>query len=357
MIACGDSHELLKDVEDSSVDLILTDPPYNIGKYSTGDIMLPGRSSLNNGIGEWDLADFRPEDWCDEFIRVLKPTGNLFIFTTYNQIGRWHACLDHRFDTTQFMIWHKTNPAPKIFKAGFLNSCEMIFCCWNKGHTWNFLSQKEMHNFIESPICMVPERIRDPKHPAQKPVAILKKILKIASNEGDLILDPFMGVGSTGVAAMEMGRRFIGMELDRAYFTAASRRMREIKEEGNTMTAVIAATAGALTVNVSQVGLDPILKWAGGKERELPIIVENMPKEFDRYYEPFVGGGAVCMAVSARESLVNDKSEELISLYRAIQEQNNRVFKLIEEISASWQEMIKFAESDRALYEGYLNFR
>ena len=357
MIACGDSHELLKDVEDSSVDLILTDPPYNIGKYSTGDIMLPGRSSLNNGIGEWDLADFRPEDWCDEFIRVLKPTGNLFIFTTYNQIGRWHACLDHRFDTTQFMIWHKTNPAPKIFKAGFLNSCEMIFCCWNKGHTWNFLSQKEMHNFIESPICMVPERIRDPKHPAQKPVAILKKILKIASNEGDLILDPFMGVGSTGVAAMEMGRRFIGMELDRAYFTAASRRMREIKEEGNTMTAVIAATAGALTVNVSQVGLDRILKWAGGKERELPIIVENMPKEFDRYYEPFVGGGAVCMAVSARESLVNDKSEELISLYRAIQEQNNRVFKLIEEISASWQEMIKFAESDRALYEGYLDFR
>ena len=61
MIACGDSHELLKDVEDSSVDLILTDPPYNIGKYSTGDIMLPGRSSLNNGIGEWDLAEANGE--------------------------------------------------------------------------------------------------------------------------------------------------------------------------------------------------------------------------------------------------------------------------------------------------------
>jgi site-specific DNA-methyltransferase (adenine-specific)/modification methylase len=80
------------------------------------------------------------------------------------------------------MIWHKTNPAPKIYKAGFLNSCEMIFTCWNKKHTWNFLSQSEMHNFIESPICMKPERLSNPKHPAQKPVSILKKLIEIVKN-------------------------------------------------------------------------------------------------------------------------------------------------------------------------------
>ncbi len=229
LIFCGDSRDLLQTVADASVDLILTDPPYNIGKYSTGDIHLPGRASLNNRISEWDLVDLNPADWCDEFIRVLKPTGNLFIFTTYNQIGRWHSCLDHRFDTSQFMIWHKTNPPPKIFKAGFLNSCEMIFCCWNRGHTWNFQSQNEMHNFIESPICMAPERIKNPKHPTQKPVAILKKILTIASNKGDVVLDPFMGVGSTGVAAKELGRRFIGMELNQMYFDAAKQRLEKSK--------------------------------------------------------------------------------------------------------------------------------
>jgi hypothetical protein len=123
------------------------------------------------------------------------------------------------------MIWHKTNPAPKIFKAGFLNSCEMIYCCWNRGHTWNFLSQTEMHNFIESPICMRPERLADPKHPTQKPTSILKKIITIASNSGDIIFDPFMGVGSTGIASLALGRKFIGFELDEAYFNAARDRI------------------------------------------------------------------------------------------------------------------------------------
>lgn len=221
----GDSKELIKKIPDQFVDLILTDPPYNIGKHSTGNIPLPGRSAINNDVALWDQVDFHPEEWVDEFLRILKPTGNLFIFTSYNQLCRWYDCLDHRMDTTQFMIWHKTNPAPKIFKAGFLNSCEMIYCGWNKKHTWNFISQAEMHNFIESPICMRPERLSNPKHPAQKPTAVLKKIVTIASNEGDVVFDPFMGVGSTGVAAQALRRRFIGFELDEAYFNASKERI------------------------------------------------------------------------------------------------------------------------------------
>lgn len=221
----GDSRDLIKKIPNHSVDLILTDPPYNISRYSTGNIHLPGRSAINNDLAEWDRLEFIPSEWVDELLRILKPTGNIFIFTTYNQIGKWHDCLDHRFDTTQFMIWHKTNPAPKIFKAGFLNSCEMIYCCWNKGHTWNFISQAEMHNFIESPICMRPERLTDPKHPAQKPTSILKKIITIASNPGDVVFDPFMGVGSTGIASLDLGRKFIGFELDEVYFNAALERI------------------------------------------------------------------------------------------------------------------------------------
>ena len=227
-ILCGDSKEIIKRIPDNSIDFILTDPPYNLGQHSTGNIPLPGRSALNNDVAEWDLIDFKPEEWADEFIRILKPTGNLFIFTSYNQIGRWYNCLDRKFDTSNFMIWHKTNPAPKIFKAGFLNSCEMIFTCWNKKHTWNFISQAEMHNFVESPICMRPERLSDPKHPTQKPISILKKMIEIASNEDDIIFDPFMGVGSIGVAALELERRFIGIELDENYFNAAKKRIDSI---------------------------------------------------------------------------------------------------------------------------------
>jgi len=99
---------------------------------------------------------------------------------------------------------------------------------WNKGHTWNFLSQKEMHNFFESPICMGKERVKDPKHPTQKPVKLLKHIIKIASNEGDVVFDPFMGVGSTGVAAIEVNRKFIGIEISENYFKTAKNRIEDV---------------------------------------------------------------------------------------------------------------------------------
>ena len=235
-ILCADSREIIKRIPDNSIDFILTDPPYNLGQHSTGNIPLPGRTAMNNDVAEWDMVDFNPEEWADEFIRILKPTGNLFIFTSYNQLGRWYNCLDHKFDTTNFMIWHKTNPAPKIFKAGFLNSCEMIFTCWNKKHTWNFISQAEMHNFIESPICMRPERLSNPKHPAQKPVSILKKMIEIASNKDDIIFDPFMGVGSMGVAALELDRRFIGVEREENYFIAAKQRIINVLNNKHIMT-------------------------------------------------------------------------------------------------------------------------
>lgn len=220
-----DCLEYIKSLPDKSIDLILTDPPYNIAQYSTGNIYLPGREALNNDIAEWDTKPLNPADFLFDFKRILKPNGNIFIFTSYNLIGKWHEVFDTEFDTFQFFIWHKTNPAPKIFKNGFLNSCEMIICLWNKGHKWNFSNQKEMHNFFESPICMAPERLRNPKHPAQKPVKLLSHIIKIASNPNDIVFDPFMGVGSTGVAAKICERKFIGCEIDPIYYEAACKRL------------------------------------------------------------------------------------------------------------------------------------
>ena len=86
-----------------------------------------------------------------------------------------------------------------------------------------------MHNFFQSSICMAPERLKDPNHPTQKPVKLLSHLLNIASNEGDMILDPFMGVGSTGVAALENDRKFIGIELEKIYFNAAQKRLKNIQ--------------------------------------------------------------------------------------------------------------------------------
>jgi len=221
----GDCFELIKDVEDNSIDLILTDPPYNLGKYSTGNLKFKGRKEVNNNIADWDMVDLEPHKIADEFVRILKPQGNLFVFCSYNLIGKWFEALNDKFDTFQFMIWHKTNPTPKFFKNGFLNSCEIIICCWNKGHKWNFTNQRDMHNFFESPICMGRERLKDPKHPTQKPLALLKHIIKITTDENDLVYDPFMGVGSTGEACLNLNRKFQGVELDTNYYEATNRRL------------------------------------------------------------------------------------------------------------------------------------
>lgn len=382
----ADSRDVIKHIPDNSIDFILTDPPYNLGQHSTGNIPLPGRSAMNNDVAEWDMIDFNPEEWAEEFIRILKPTGNLFIFTSYNQLGRWYNCLDHRFDTSNFMIWHKTNPAPKIFKAGFLNSCEMIFTCWNKKHTWNFISQAEMHNFIESPICMRPERLTNPKHPAQKPVSILKKMIKIASNMDDIIFDPFMGVGSTGVAALELDRRFIGVELDKSYFDAAKVRIESIINNTNKMnnkksyktqeTGMVCESSmpeyttlyeiddffnsNEINEEVTEMniasGLSPIVKWPGGKEKELKHIIPNAPR-FERFFEPFVGGGSVFMGVTAKEYYINDFSTELIELYRSIATSDIDFFRYTEAMDQSWKNAETFFYDNLILVSRYIDYR
>ncbi len=231
-VACADSAKHIKTIPDHTVDLILTDPPYNLSPYSTGNMKFSWRSDLNNDLAEWDREEFIPAKWLHDFSRVLKPTGNIFAFTSYNLLGQWHDAFDPEFDTFQFMVWHKTNPAPKIRRAGFLNSCELIVCVWNKGHTWNFGKQSDMHNFIETPICMGKERLKVPKHPTQKPIRVLEHIINLATLEGDLVYDPFMGVGSTGVAALNLRRRFLGVELDEAYFAAADKRLIETSCNG-----------------------------------------------------------------------------------------------------------------------------
>ncbi len=385
-VLCADSKNIIKRIPDNSIDFILTDPPYNLGQHSTGNIPLPGRSAMNNDVADWDMVDFNPEEWADEFIRILKPTGNLFIFTSYNQLGRWYNCLDLKFDTSNFMVWHKTNPAPKIFKAGFLNSCEMIFTCWNKKHTWNFISQKEMHNFIESPICMRPERLSAPKHPAQKPVSILKKMIEIATNKNDIIFDPFMGVGSTGVAAIELERRFIGVELDKDYFEAANNRINMTLNKSNkpkdsyflanectdmvqepsvgmqtTLFAIdnffgsYAPTVQSVTIERNS-NLSPIIKWPGGKEKELKHIIPNLPK-FEKYFEPFVGGGSVFMGINAKEHYINDFSEELIQLYNCISKTDKQFFLYAEAMDISWENAERFFHNNKELVDVYIGYR
>lgn len=103
--------------------------------------------------------------------------------------------------------------------------------------------------------------------------------------------------------------------------------------------------------------MKPFIKWAGGKEKELPIILNNIPKSFERYIEPFVGGGAVYFALNKSNSIINDKSEELINLYRLIQEGNEEFLTKIDELFHNWTLLEKVIENNQTellnLYKGY----
>lgn len=222
-----DCRNLLTRLPEKSIDLILTDPPYNLSQYSTGNISLPDNKIIHNNIAQWDNISISPQDFVVDFKRILKPTGNIFIFTSYNLLGKWHEAFNKEFSTFQIFVWHKTTPTASVYKNSFLNSCELIVCLWNRSHHWNFLSQNKMHNFFECSSCTYPEKIANPKHPTQKPLALLEHLILIASVPNDIIFDPFMGVGSTGEAALKNNRRFIGSELDETYFNATFDRLKQ----------------------------------------------------------------------------------------------------------------------------------
>ncbi len=127
-------------------------------------------------------------------------------------------------------IWHKLNPMPRNMNLHFVNSTEAWVYFTYKKKTGTFNNDgKVLHDFIETAVAANGER-KYGKHPTQKPVQLMEFFIKVLTNEGDTVLDPFMGSGSTGVAAKKNNRNFIGIEIDENYFQIATRRIQEVKE-------------------------------------------------------------------------------------------------------------------------------
>lgn len=233
----GDFYEEVKKIGNGSVDLILTDPPYNIARENEFD--LEGRSNISQDFGEWDKHEERKfinsfSLWATEWARILREQGSGYVFTSDSYISHLRSALEQAgLHVKATIVWHKTNPGTQVVKTNFKSSVEYIlfFTKGEGGHTFNWQGENEMHNFIETPICSGKERLVDGKgntlHPTQKPEQVLRHFLEISSNRGDTVFDGFAGVGSTGSVAKEKGRKFIGIEQDKAYFEAMRRRLAE----------------------------------------------------------------------------------------------------------------------------------
>ena len=230
-IANQDCLEYLKTLPDNCVDLVVTDPPYNVSQKN--DIKYKGLNITKN-FGDWDF-NFNPEPFLAEIKRVLKPNGQIFVFCSTEQIPEYMAIFKKSWFFRNLIVWYKTNPAPRLSKTNFVFANEYIIYAINDLSTkpgqvtLNWQGQKEMHNTIITPALQGKERLRDENHkaihPTQKPLFILKKLIEIASNPEEIVLDPFMGVGSTAVAAKETGRKYVGCEIDRKYYSLTKKRL------------------------------------------------------------------------------------------------------------------------------------
>lgn len=237
-----DGIEFLKSLPDGSVDLVFTDPPYNISK--PGLFYRDYRSGKNGDIrrdfGEWDY-NFEPEPFLIEAKRVLSDDGQIVIWTSEQLYGRYHDWLQENMFPRQMIVWEKTNPVPQFRLMGYLQATElMIWATKTRLRKSNpnfiFMGQSEMKNIFRAPIVGGNERIKILKdgkyvsHPTQKPLSICREIVKRHCRPDGMVVDPYAGTGTILLAAHMEGRNAAGSEIDVNYYDAAKRRLSQVLE-------------------------------------------------------------------------------------------------------------------------------
>jgi modification methylase len=247
-ILIGDCVAEMAKLAADSVDLVFADPPYNL--QLQGDLRRPDDSRVDAVDDDWDkFASFEAYDaftraWLAACRRVMKPHATLWVIGSYHNIFRVGTILqDLGFWILNDVVWRKTNPMPNFRGRRFTNAHETLI--WaarepgGKGYTFNYEALKAGNDDVQVrsdwtiPLCTGEERLRggDGKklHPTQKPEALLARVILSSSRPNDLVLDPFSGTGTTGAVATRLGRRFIGIERERAYADAARERLDAIE--------------------------------------------------------------------------------------------------------------------------------
>ena len=239
----GDFYAEIQRLGQESIDLVLTDPPFNVAterqftfKDEQGKMK---RAEVDQDFGEWDKFDPSEfialfDTWASEFWRVMKPNSSGYVFCGY----AYYSHLKEAFERVGFKVhtplfWKKTNPVMQVIQRTFCNAGEQaMFFTKGTDYTFHWQGQNEMHNIIEFPICAGNERIKNAKgntaHPTQKPESLIRHLMEISSNPGDMVFDGFMGVGTTPAVAKKIGRACIGIEQSEEFFTYAEHRIADI---------------------------------------------------------------------------------------------------------------------------------
>ena len=228
-VDCNKGMEDLFKRHGECVDLIIADPPYVVSRDSNFHLM-KDRKNPRKGInfGEWDIK-FDNNLWIKNSFKLLKEGGALIVFNDFKKASLINEiATEVGFEYKDTMIWEKTNPMPRNRERRYIPNIEMIQWYVKKGK-WTFNRQDEKY---ESSILTFPSESGGGfkrYHPTQKPVKLIEYLIKIHSNKGELVLDPFMGSGTTGVSSLNLDRHFIGYEIDSKFVSIANERIENIQ--------------------------------------------------------------------------------------------------------------------------------
>ena len=242
----GDSLEELKKIPSETFNLIFAEPPYNL--QLKGELTRPDRSKVSAVNDKWDqFENFKKYDeftyeWLNECKRILKKDGAIWVIGSYHNIFRVGTAIQNLgFWILNDVIWNKNNPMPNFRGTRFTNAHETLI--WaskseKSKYTFNYQSLKCLNDDLQMrsnwslPICSGSERLKKNGkkiHSTQKPESLLHRILLATSNKNDLILDPFLGSGTSAAVAKKLGRNYFGIEKEKNYFKAAEERIKTTK--------------------------------------------------------------------------------------------------------------------------------
>ena len=247
----ADVLEALRGIPSESIDFIFADPPYFLSNdgftVKSGKAVSVNKGAWDKSFGYDSETDFH-EAWIADCLRVLKPNGTIAISGTYHSIYKCGFLLQKLgCRIINDIAWFKPNGAPALAGRNFTASHETILWA-SKGkkakHVFNYSISKnwdvendklyskgkQMRSVWSIPSTPKREKLEG-NHPTQKPLELLKRLVAMCTNEGDTVLDPFCGSGTTGVACVLLNRNFIGIDLDQSYLDLSAKRMKAANED------------------------------------------------------------------------------------------------------------------------------
>ena len=239
-----DTFNSLKQFEPKSFDMIFADPPYFLSNdgitCSGGKMVSVNKGKWDKGLNVNDKYEFNKK-WIHECYRVLKDEGTIWISGTLHNIYSIGMALEQEgFKIINNITWQKTNPPPNLACKTFTHSTETIL--WAKKdlpktkYKFNYDLMKKINGNkqmkdVWTTSLTKPSEKKQGKHLTQKPLELLERIILASTNENDIILDPFCGSSTTGIAATKLNRQFIGIDNEKEYLDLSIRRYQKIKED------------------------------------------------------------------------------------------------------------------------------